>query len=85
VPTGSRPTKPLVVAVTPGEPSFIKNKDGTWTGFCVESWKRSPSLDLKYELKEIGPGEIVARRVGTGRDRRGALSAAEPARRRSWT
>src|SRR5262245_50284463 len=48
--------KPLVVGVFPSEPAVISNKDGSWSGYCVDSWRAvADSLDLKYELRTFDP------------------------------
>ena len=51
--------KPLVVGVFAAEPGMIANKDGSWSGFCVDSWRAvAESLDLKYELHAYDPGVL---------------------------
>jgi polar amino acid transport system substrate-binding protein len=48
--------KPLVVGVFSAEPSMISNKDGSWSGFCIDSWRAvAETLDLKYELRVYDP------------------------------
>jgi ABC-type amino acid transport substrate-binding protein len=46
--------------VFPSEPSVISNKDGSWSGFCVDSWRAvADSLDVKYELRAYDPALLA--------------------------
>ena len=54
--------RPLVVAVSDGPPTTIKNADGTWSGICVDAWKQvAEALGLKYTFREVEPKDIMAR------------------------
>jgi ABC-type amino acid transport substrate-binding protein len=53
---------PIVVGISHFPPSAIKAADGSWTGTCVDAWKRiAEEQSLRYVFRDVDPKDVMAK------------------------